>query len=302
LTNQLTNRDKEHAMTFAETRAAGALAGWSGDADYFRFVESDRLDPDLVLDVLRGKHVGVVFRDVIDRDAAAELVRRFWASPMRKRRGGEVCESLGYYVGAYHYHKPTAQYLDESAEVADYLAEVLDVPNEPTRVFRELVDSRLGADGARLRLSEQDGLPGCPVLIRHWNATGPFALQPHEDFSQLGWPEQTGFEIQRTTRYVVGAVNMCLENSSGGGRLVLWNVIPDEPSRRRLGLELAGSPYPVEVTEGHEAIWLEIRTGDIYMFNGSHVHGVEASPADAQRTTMAWNMGFCDDDNVVIWT
>lgn len=277
------------------------LTGWQGDAGYFRFVERDRLDADAVVDVLRGEHLGVIFRGVIDPSASAELVRRFWASPVRKRRGGEVCESLGYYVGAYHYHKPTGQYLDESAEVAAYLDDLLDVPREPTRRFRAELDTRLRRDGAQLRLAAQDGRPGCPVLIRHWNATGSFALQPHEDFSQLGWPEQTGFEIQRTAEHIVAAVNMCLENGEGG-RLVVWNVIPDLAGRTRLGLELAGSPYPIEVTAGHESLWLEVRPGDIYVFNGGHVHGVEASAPGAKRTTMAWNMGFCDDRNVVTWT
>lgn len=279
----------------------GPLAGWKGDADYFRFVEVDHFVPEAVVDVLRGKHLGVIFRGVIDGITSAELVRRFWSSPVRKRRGGEVCESLGYYVGAYHYHKPTAQYLDESAEVAGYLAELLDVPREPTRWFRAELDARLRRDGACLRPAAQGGRTSCPVLIRHWNAQGAFALQPHEDFSQLAWPEQAGFEIQHTVEHVVAAVNMCLENGPGG-RLVIWNVIPDLASRVRLGLELSGSPYPIEVTEGHESIWLEIRTGDIYVFNGGHLHGVEASAPGANRTTMAWNMGFCDHRNVVTWT
>ncbi|QFZ20173.1 hypothetical protein [Saccharothrix syringae] len=277
------------------------LTGWRGDHDYFRFAELDRLDADAVLDVLLGRRLGVVFRGVIDAAASAELVRRFWDSPVRKRRGGEVCESLGYYVGAYHYHKPTDRYLDESAEVAPHLDDLLDVPDEPTRWFRAELDARLRRDGARLRPAEQGGRPACPVLVRHWNAQGAFALQPHEDSSQLGWPEQAGFEIQRTTERVVAAVNMCLENGEGG-RLVVWNVVPDLASRTRLGLELSGSPYPVESTAGHDSLWLEVRPGDIYVFNGGHVHGVEASAPGAKRTTMAWNMGFCDDRNVVTWT
>lgn len=277
------------------------LTGWKGDADYFRFIELDQMVGDAVVDVLRGKYLGVIFRSVIDSTASVELVRRFWTSPARKRRGGEVCESLGYYVGAYHYHKPTKQYLDESAEIAGYLDSLLDIPREPTRWFRAELDATLRRDGACLRLAALDGRTGCPVLIRHWNAQGSFALQPHEDFSQLAWPEQADFEIQRTVEHGVAAVNMCLENGSGG-RLVMWNVIPDLESRTRLGLELSGSPYPIEVTEGHESIWLEIRTGDIYVFNGGHLHGVEASAPGANRTTMAWNMGFCDDRNVVTWT
>lgn len=287
-------------MTVTKTHGL-SLTGWRGDPDYFRFVESTQFDADAVLDILYGRRLGVIFRGVIDPDASTELVRRFWESPARKRRGGEVCESLGYYVGAYHYHKPTDTYLNESAEIAGYLDTVLDVPNEPSRWFRERLDERLAVDGARLRLSAKDGRPGCPVLIRHWNAAGPFALQPHEDASQLGWPEQADFEIRHTVEHTVAAVNMCLENGDGG-RLVIWNVIPDLESKQRLGLDLSGSPYPVEVLDGHEALWLEIRTGDIYVFNGSHVHGVEASLNGGKRTTMAWNMGFCSDTDVVSWT
>jgi hypothetical protein len=283
------------------TQELGTVTGWRGDPDYFRFVELDEFDADPVLDVLHGRRLGVIFRGVIDPAASSELVRRFFDSPARKRRGGEVCESLGYYIGAYHYHKPTAQYLDESAEIAGCLDELLDVPDEPTSWFRAELNERLARDGAQLRVSAKDGRSGCPLLMRHWNADGAFALQPHEDFSQLGWPEQADFEIVRTTERTVAAVNMCLENGAGG-RLVIWNVVPDLASRKRLGLDLSGSPYPPEVVEDHESIWLQIRSGDVYVFNGGHVHAVEASADGGKRTTMAWNMGFCDDTTVVSWT
>jgi hypothetical protein len=277
------------------------LTGWRGAADYFRFIEASHFHADPVLEVLYGRQLGVIFRNVIDSDAAVELVRRFWDSPACKRRSGEVCESVGYHVGAYHYHKPTETYLDESAESAAYLDTVLDVADEPSRWFRHKLGARLARDGVQLRVSASNGRSGCPVLIRHWNATGAFALQPHEDASQLREPQQAGFEIQRTTDYTVAAVNMCLENGSGG-RLVIWNVIPDDTSKQRLGLYYSGSPYPLEVVEGIESIWLEIRPRDIYVFNGSHVHGVEASADGGKRTTMAWNMGFCNDATVVSWT
>jgi len=277
------------------------LTGWRGDQDYFRFEELDHFDPGPVVDVLRGRLAGVIYRGVIDRGVAGELVERFWDSPARKRRGGEVCESLGYYVGAYHYHKPTRTYIDESAEIADYLDAVLDVPREPSRWFREELGARLAAEGVTFRLAEKDGRPGCRALIRHWNASGEYALQPHEDASQCRHPDQADFEIQGALNYVVAAVNMCLENGQGG-RLVFWNMVPDDESKSRLGLSLSGSPYPTEVLDGLESIWLDVGPGDIYVFNGGHVHGVESSAGDSKRTTLAWNMGFCNDRTVVSWT
>jgi hypothetical protein len=290
-------------MTVSPAQAPPAPAtGWHGDSDYFRFEERHELDLDPVVEVLNGRLLGVIYRGVIDPDAGRQIVARFWDSPARKRRGGEVCESLGYYVGAYHYHKPTQNYIDESAEVAPHLDQVLDIPREPSKWFREQLGARLARDGVEFRLSASNGGSGCPLLIRHWNATGPFALQPHEDASQCRWPEQVGFEIQRTLQRTVAAVNMCLENSGGGGRLVMWNVIPDDESKSRLGMYYSGSPYPDSAMDGIEAVWLPVETGDIYVFNGEHIHGVEASDPDARRTTMAWNMGFCDERTVVSWT
>jgi hypothetical protein len=277
------------------------MTGWQGDADYFRFVECDTLDPDQIIEVLRGKVVGVIFRGVMDHNASQELVRRFWESPIRKRREGEVCESIGSYVGAFHYHKPTQRYLDESAEVADALAAMLDIQGEPSSWFRKTLSDRLEQEGITFRLAAKDGRPGCPLLIRHWGAPGEYALQPHEDVSQCRWPEQVEFEIQRTVDRPVCAVNMCLENKEQG-RLVIWNIIPDEASKQRLGLELSGSPYPTEVLTGFEVIRLDVRPGDIYVFNGAHIHGVDASPAGSRRTTLAWNMGMCDDKTLVSWT
>ncbi len=282
-------------------RSLERLTGWQGGAEYFRFVELDTFDPDPVVEVLRGKMAGVIFRDVVDRHAAGELVRRFWESPRRKRREGETCESEGSYVGAFHYYKPTRTYLDESAEVADYLASMLDVANEPSRWFRERLGARLAREGITLRLSEKDGRQGCPVLLRHWDAQGEYALQPHDDGSQCREPRQAGFEIQRTLDYKVCAVNMCLENG-GGGRLILWNIVPDDASRTRLGLYHSGSPYPTETLAGIESIRLDVRQGDIYVFDGALVHGVEASSEGSRRTNLAWVMGMCDDKTVVTWT
>ncbi len=277
------------------------LTGWSGDARYFQFAEYGALDMEPVLDVLHGRRLGVVFRGVVDRAAAQELVRRFWASPLRVRRCGEVCESQGYNLGAYHYHKPTMQYLRESAEIAAGMEALLDLPGEPSALFRRLLSERLAADGVTFRPAAKDGLSACPIVMRHWNASGEYALQPHEDASQCREPKQADFEVQQVLRYTVAAVNICLENIGDTGRLVMWNIVPDDVSKSRLGLYYAGSPYPPAVLDATEFIRLQVGAGDIYVFNGEHVHAVEASPPTANRTTMAWNMGFCADHTVVTW-
>lgn len=281
--------------------APSRLTGRSGDSDFFRFLEYDHLDLDPVVDILHGRRLGVIYRNVIDREAALELVRRFWESPIRVNRGGEVCESEGYNLGAYHYHKPTMQYLQESVEIEEDIRKLLDIPHEPATWFRNALAERLAADGVEFRPARKDGMSACPIVMRHWNKSGDFSLQPHEDASQCREPKQADFEVQQTLKYTVAAVNMCLENIGDQGRLVMWNIAPDDESKSRLGLYYAGSPYPVEVLDGIDSLWLDVRPGDIYVFNGEFVHAVEASPAEAKRTTVAWNMGFCDDRTVVTW-
>ncbi len=285
-------------MTTSESpeRSPSQLTGWQGDPEYFRFLEYDRFDPGPVVDVLRGKVAGVIFRAVIDTDTVRELVSRFWKSSARKPWDG-----VGYYLGAYHYHKPTETYLDESAEIAEYLDSVLDVRNEPSRWFRDRLHKRLSEDGVTLRLAEKDGRHAGQVFLVHWNATGHYALQPHEDLSECREPGQADFEIQRTTNYAPCAVNMCLENGDRG-RLIYWNIIPDDASKKKLNVYYSGSPYPREALADIDSIWLQVGPGDIYVFNGGHVHGVEATTDTGKRTTLLFRIGFCDDKTVVTWT
>jgi hypothetical protein len=193
------------------------------------------------------------------------------------------------------------QYLRESAEIAPSMAALLDLPGEPSALFLSQLSERLAAEGATIRPAAADGLSACPIIMRHWDASGAFALQPHEDASQCREPKQAGFEVQQVLRHTVAAVNICLENIGDSGSLVMWNIVPDDQSKTRLGLYYAGSPYPPAVLDGIESVRLRVGAGDIYAFNGEHVHAVATSPATAKRTTMAWNMGFCAGDTVVMW-
>jgi hypothetical protein len=249
--------------------------------------------------VLSGTVAGVVFRGTITPDTCVELAARFWSSPARRTRGAEA---PGHYLGSYHYHKPTAQYLHESAEVAAALDEVLDVPGDPVSVFYRGLDEALGAQNATVRLARHGGRSACRALLRSWHGQGEYALAPHEDLSQCTEPQQADFEIQRVTDHHAVALNGCLENGNGG-RLAYWNIQPDEASKRRLGLHYSGSPYPLDSLEGIELQWVEIGVGDIYVFNGAHVHAVEPNTgADLRRTTLAGLLGFVDDTTVVSWT
>lgn len=278
---------------------APALGGWSGDADYFRFQEHQGYQPQAVLDVLRGKVLGAVFRGMVPAAVCTELAERFWRNGEARSRDGEAPVR---YIGAYHYHKTTRTYLDECAEVEAALDDVLAVEGDPLTVFYDGLAGALAAEGGTVRRAAHEGREACRGVLRSWFGRGEFALLPHEDRGQCGEPQQADFEIQRTADHQICALNICLENGAGG-RLGVWNIQPDENSKRRLGTVYTGSPYPVEALAGVESAWLTIDPGDVYVFNGSHVHAVEPSEApDVRRTTLSGLFGFIDDTTVVSWT
>ncbi|XIG79410.1 hypothetical protein C1N81_43650 [Streptomyces sp. SGAir0957] len=271
------------------------MSGHQADKEFFRFEERGELDYGLVLDVLHGRRLGVIFRDVIPPSARKDLTDRFWASPARQHREGEP----SHYVGAYHWNKSADTYLDESAEVAEHVGKVIDAPDSPWHVFRDGVNEALRPHGASLRVARMDGRSACAALIRAWDKEGDFSLDPHEDEAQCKDPRQAGFEIQRVLEHDICAVNMCIEHTAGG-RLVIWNIRPDDRTRRSLGIELTGLPYTAEDLADFDELRLDIREGDIYAFNGAFVHAVDANTGN--RTTVSFIMGHTDERTVVSWT
>ncbi|XRQ09025.1 hypothetical protein ACN3XK_73200 [Actinomadura welshii] len=286
-------------LTETDRGARRTLTGWSGGTDYFRFPEYQEFRPDAVVDVLRGRVAGVMFRGMVPPQTCAELARRFWASPERRRRG---VEAPGYYLGAYHYHRTTEDYLDRSERVAAAIDHVLDVPGDPLTAFYGGLARVLADEGGTVRLAEHRGRKACRGLLRSWHGTGEYSLEPHEDLSQCTEPKQADFEIQRVVDHHSVALNICLENGDGGG-LAFWNIRPDLSSRRRLGLHYTGSPYPLETLDGIDKLRIKVGPGDVYVFNGAHVHAVEHGTDPSQRrTTLAGILGFIDDKTLVSWT
>lgn len=276
-----------------------SLTGREGDSTYFQFEECGELRPELIVDVLRGRLAGVVFRGVVPRATCTELTSRFLNSPARRARGADV---PGEFIGAFHYTKTTDDYLDEAAAVREALNEVLDIPASPLALLWQGLAEVLARDGVELRLARHGEREACPVILRSWTGEAEFALAPHEDLGQCTEPGQAGFEIQRAVEHHIVAMNICLENGAGG-RLVVWNIQPDLESRYRLGLHYTGHPYPLESLDGFDAVSLDVHPGDIYLFNGAHIHAVEPSGDPAvRRITMSGLLGFIDSRTVVTWT
>lgn len=275
------------------------VTGITRPSGYFRIVEREAFDPAEVVKVLRGEMAGVIFRGAIG-PATCELARRnFWASPMLRRRGDAV---PAYYLGTYHYQKELELYLSEAEAMRPALAAVFDGGENPYARIRDGVASALRAQGVSLRLAEHGGRRAGEFVMRSWSASGSYALAAHDDGAQLTARKQAGFEIQRVAANAVMAVNLCLENGAGG-ELVYWNIEPDLATRRALGLEETGHPYPAELLEPFPKIELPIRTGDAYFFNGKLVHAVRSQARAGEfRSTLSLLMGFKDPATVVTWT
>jgi hypothetical protein len=272
------------------------LTGWQGPASYFRFLECTSFDPAEAERVLRGERAGVVFRSAYPAQAVARALELFASHPAAARRDDDAS---GCYLGAYHYHKPTEQYLAQAAALRSALEEALWFDSSPWRSFREHLQAYFAGRGVEMRCAEQNGRRACLGVIRSWDRQGDFALVPHEDAAQCRHPAQAGFEIQRVLRHQVCAANLCLGNE-GGGELIYWNLKPDDQARRAHRTYLTGGPYPASALRPAASIRLDVRPGDLYLFNGGHVHAVNRSRG--LRATASTLLGFCDEHTLITWT
>lgn len=275
------------------------LTGSQGSLEYFRFDEANELKPSMAMDVLSGRILGAVFRNVVPVPVLKALIANFTTSPGRRRRG---TDAPGEYLGAYHYNKTTDEYLDQTDAVRADLELALDVAGEPLGLLREKLSEAFAPCGIRFRPAGHGGREACAGIFRSWQGQNGFALAPHEDHSQCESPKQSGFEIQNVAANVIASVNVCLSNGPGG-QLVMWNLRPDEATRVRLGVQYTGSPYPLEALSSFERLRLDVRPGDIYLINSSHVHAVEAvCDQSALRVTLSMLLGFADDETLISWT
>jgi hypothetical protein len=281
----------EIPVHLSRTQVTGAAA----DESYFHFEERQGFSPEEVIEVLNGKYLGVIYRNVVDTQIVASLLQDFWLNPATSRRS----DAPSRFLGTYHFNKSVEDYLAESAEVNPSVERLVKTPGSPWVWFRTAVADRLRRDGVALRVAEMADQKACLALVRSWDAEGEFSLYPHEDMSQCEDPRQAGFEIQHVVNHEVCAVNMCLANGPGG-RLVIWNMRPDEATRERLHIRYTGFSYPPAELAGISQLRIDVNAGDIYVFNGAYIHAVERT--QGVRATISFFIGHLDDQTVATWT
>ncbi|MCA1298584.1 hypothetical protein [Stappia indica] len=277
------------------------LSGERKPAEEFRFCEGQAGDMSLVADVLEGRQLGVIYRNYLHQEACDAIKDNFWRNTFRYSRGADAPAE---YLGTYHYRKPLHRYAGESAEANRHLPGLFEGLTNPVEAFRNDLNRELGRRGRRLRQAVCKGQETCRFVMRSWSGEKEFALEAHDDESQCLDPLQDGFEIQTAARRnALGAVNLCLENGSGG-LLRMWNIRPDLASKVALGLEVTGSPYPPECLDGIECFDVPIRAGDLYVFDGRFVHAVTILEGHQQtgRATISFLLANLDDRETISWT
>lgn len=266
--------------------------------DFFSVAEHFKFDPDEVCRVLRGELQCLVFRGFCPAADCEVLFNRFLTHPLTRVRSGDA---VGRYLGTFHWQKEVEEYLGECRSMAPAVEQLVSSSGDDHgwRVFEDSLKERLAASSVILRRAIWRGQEVASPLIRAWDGRSDFSLVPHEDMAQCMDPGQLDFEIQSVPNFSVCSANLCIENA-GGGQLVLWDRIPTAAERRRLGTEFTGGPYPLNFVEGRRRIDLDVRKGDLYVFNGATVHAVAAT--SGQRATISCLLGFNDEANVVMWT
>ena len=286
-------------MTASDTSASVLVSGRVRSPESFRFLEPDGFNPRDIVRVLRGDVAGCRFRGAIDPAVCDRVAQNFWRHSKRRRRNDDV---PAYFLGTYHYRRPLDEYFDEATAHRDALREVFDGCDNVFDGVMSSVASVLAEEGVAMRVAAHEGRRASEFVMRSWCGPGRFSLEPHEDGAQLTCALQRGFEIQQVVTSPVVAVNMCLENP-GAGELHYWNIEPDAASRRRLGLQETGYPYPLETLEGIDKLVVPIQAGDVYFFNGHHIHAVAAQDsATGYRSTISSLMGFADPRTVIYWS
>lgn len=283
---------------------AACVTGASLSDEQFRLYETnENVDVDKVFDVLNGNLAAYRITNFLSNDFCKKITNNFWESSAKVPRYGYGEDGVeGYFIGASHIEKNTQQYLEESSAFEPAVEALFNETINPLTKFRELLASGK-EDKITVRAASHNGLLAGSAKAIYWNNIGEFLLSPHDDLAQTRDPIQKGFEIQQANRIM--AINFYTSVPEGAGQLKIWNIEPDDETRRELGLTYSGFPYPAELLEDFPNLIIPVTTGDLCIINGNLIHAVLRGNPNAltkERLLITFFTALNDRKELIWWT
>lgn len=268
----------------------------------FRVIDVDDDDLEAALQDFAGAMPTVPiirYRGYADTAECDEFRERFLASKATVQRGDDVPAIM---IGANHYGKPMSEYARDVRDSAGDIEDIVGGFDLAGKIGGRIANA-LGEPYVH-RPAEHNGMLAGQVRLAQWTSPDTeFALQPHEDFSQMTDPRQADFEIQKAISPI--AIGLYPSTGDHGGQLRVYNLVPNENFRARIGVSHTGHPYPVSSLQGIDYVDVDIEDGDLLIFSGLFVHAVTKIVASKEhpRILMHTFAGVVPDDfEVLTWT
>lgn len=256
-----------------------------------------------VVSILSGRTPAARVRGFLSGPECARAAAVFGSSKATVTRSDDVAGSV---LGAYHYGMTQSEYAETVRAVQPDVDEVLAVAGNPLRRILQAVEQAVAPLDHTVRAARWNGVEAARMRMSSWEGRGTYALEPHEDVGQLRDPRQHGFEAQQVADYTVVAVNVYPVVPREGGVLRVWNLLPDDVVRERLGVAHSGYPYPSDMLRDCASLDVELGRGDLIVMNGGMVHAVSAPVPDEgstgpDRLSMNFFLGYMNRNTIVYW-
>jgi hypothetical protein len=278
------------------------ISGLSFSHDEFVVYKTNEvMDPQIFLRIASNLEVGMIVKGYLDHDCCLKIMENFSKSSAVTDRTDNV---PAHKIGADQYGKTTDEYLQEVESTGIEVDRLFRNTQHVGERLREDIRRRCLRKGMVLRRAIYEGRKAGDMRGVKWRGHGTYVLDHHEDASQITDPKQGGFEIQDVITPV--ALNGYPYISSSGGQLRVYNVQPDEVSRKQLGLMHSGYPYPESLLDKFEYIDIGLESGDLLVLNGRFVHAVLGGSGDDAKERLLLNafVGILRKDpaTMVWWT
>lgn len=256
--------------------------------------ESDNQpDNEVVMSVLLGLRPACIIRDALTQEQSAALANAYLDQSAQRRHDGVPAYEIG--LGSYGL-TPDDYFSRVPAARADmeaiYAAAGVHLPSMAQEILQATVDP-----GVVVRPARHGGRAAMEFRATHFVDEGPLALKAHEDRGQTD-----GYEFGAAHRVCGFNFYVLTPDDQEGAALRMWNIVPDARTKRALGVEKTGYPYPTELLADTPFIDIRPRAGDLLLFAADGVHAVTSSKAASKARIVFQSFAGMIGSQIVRWT